>query len=95
MQHKRSRQKELAEKTYWKLKEYGVQTALKQVALKREKKYNALLAAVEAEAWKKVSDDRGSVNDVNDICTTAEVSQRKGVFSGPKSADRQCGEIAV
>ena len=73
-----------------------MQTALKQVALKREKEYNALLAAVEAEAeaWKAETSERGSVNDINDVYTTSDVSNLKGILRRPESADRQCEEVA-
>ena len=103
MQYKRSRQEELAEKTLQERERVlqeaerefkRVQSALKQDALNREKEYNALLAAVEAEAWKEVASERGSVKDVNDICTTADVSNHRGVLKGPESADRtRCGEV--
>ena len=71
-----------------------VQIVLEQDELKREKEYNAILASVEAEAWKKVVSERGLVNNLNDVLTNTYVSKRKGVSRGPKSADRQCGEVA-
>ena len=56
MQFERSRQDELAWRLYRKLRgNLWVQTILKQGALKREKKQNALLAAVEENAMKDVA----------------------------------------